>query len=519
MWLHTDIKSLADISRHYARQRGEKVALVAGTEKRTFGELDCISNRVANAIIAAGVSPGGNIGFVGKNSIAYFEVLFGAWKAGCALAPFNWRLAAAELAQVIDDAQPPLIFVDGEFRQLVADAQKLCAWTFTAVEFGTASGANGQLDVWLSGASDSDPALPIPPETCAVLLYTSGTTGRPKGAQLSHGAFNYMRLSEHFDDGFSWADDDIMMLVMPNFHLVGMGLAIQGLYNGAMISILPAMEADKLIDVIERDRPTICCLVPTAIQILLSHPRATSTDFSSLRLVMYAGSPIESTLLKRAMQAMKCGFMQFYGATETWTLTLLRPQQHDLENESKLKACGTPPPLVELKIVDSNNREVPDGEVGEILARSPTLFSGYLNQPEITASVLQNGWYRSGDAGYKGDDGLYYLVDRVKDMIVTGGENVYSVEVEQALLKHPAVAQAAVIGVPDERWGEKIVAYVVPTATSSATPDDLIAHCRSLIAAYKSPKALYCVDNMPMTSTGKIMKRALRDMSPRAPTP
>ncbi|MCK9285016.1 MAG: long-chain-fatty-acid--CoA ligase [Rhodocyclaceae bacterium] len=511
MWLYNEIKSLADISRHYGRHCRNKPALVAGTEKRTFGELDRISNRVANAIVATGVRPGANIGFVGKNSLAYFDVQFGAWKAGCALAPLNWRLAPPELAQVIDDAQPPLIFVDREFHALVAEAQKSCAWQFTTVEFGSETGPDGQLDAWLDGASDTDPGLPIPPERCAIVLYTSGTTGRPKGVQLSHGAFNYMRLSEHLDSGFNWTHDDVMMLVMPNFHLVGMGLAIQGLYNGATISMLPAMEPDKLLDAIERDRPTVCSLVPTAIQILLSHPRAASTDFSSLRLVMYAGSLIEKTLLKKALHMMKCDFLQFYGTTETWTVTLLRPQQHDADNEARLKSCGTPPPLVELRIVDAEGREVADGEVGEILIRTPTMFSGYLNQPEVTAAVLRDGWYHTGDAGRRDADGYYYILDRVKDMIISGGENVYSIEVEQSLLRHPAVAQAAVIGIPDERWGEKIVACVVLREKAAAAPDELIAHCRTLIAGYKAPKELYCLDSLPMTSIGKVVKRALRD--------
>jgi len=515
MWLHQDIHSLADISRYHARHRGERDALAAGERRVTFDELDRASNRIANAIIATGIAPGSHVGFLGKNSIAYFEIAFGAWKADCTLAPLNWRLAPPELAQVIDDARPPLIFADSEFLELANAAAARCTWPFALVVIDADGPESTALQTWLGASGDADPARPIVPDRCAVLLYTSGTTGKPKGVQLSHGAFNYMRLSEHHDDGFTWSGDDVMMLVMPNFHLVGMGLAIQGLYNGAMLSILPAMDAEALLEAIERDRPTICCLVPTAIQMLLSHPRAAATDFSSLRLLMYAGSPIESSLLARAMTTMGCGFMQFYGASETWTLTLLRPDQHDAGNAAKLKSCGTPPPLVELKIVDGQGRGMRNGEIGEILARSPMLFSGYWNQPETTAKAMHNGWYRTGDAGYRDEDGLYYLVDRVKDMIVSGGENIYSVEVEQALLKHPAVALAAVIGMPDERWGERVVAYVVLSDDANEiTSDVLVGHCRSLIAGYKVPKALHIVPALPMTSTGKIMKRALKTSAP-----
>jgi acyl-CoA synthetase (AMP-forming)/AMP-acid ligase II len=271
------------------------------------------------------------------------------------------------------------------------------------------------------------------------------------------------------------------------------------------------MDAERALAVIERDRPTICCLVPTAIQMLLDHPKAKTTDFSALRLVMYAGSAISMQLLKRAVAEMKCNFMQFYGATETaGAVTLLRPEQHDLQNEAKLKSCGTPLPLIEIKIVDSNNAEVPPGAMGEFLIRAPSLFKGYWKQPEASAAVLQEGWYRSGDAGFRDAEGLYYITDRVKDMIISGGENIYSTEVEQALCRHPAVSQAAVIGVPDERWGEKVAAFVVLSPGISMNEQDLILHCRSLIAGYKVPKMISFVPGLPMTPTGKILKRALR---------
>ncbi|NMG55172.1 AMP-binding protein [Aromatoleum aromaticum] len=522
MWLHSEIKSPADIVRYYGKKFGDRIALIAGAEKRTFGELDRTSNQVANAVAAAGFASDMKIGFLGRNSIFYFEALFGVWKAGAVFLPLNWRLAAPELAVVIDDARPSLIFVDKEFSDLLVEATRACKWTFTTVEFDSASAA-GSLGIdWSSAAGDADPCIALPPEQCAVLLYTSGTSGVPKGVQLTHGAFNFMRLSEHLDNTYSWQDHDVMLMAMPGFHLVGLGLAIQALYNGAGISILAGMDPGSVLEVIVRDRVTVGVLVPTALQMLLAHEDLNSTDFSSLRLLMYAGSAIDSAVLTQAIKVMNCDFLQFYGSSESWTLTLLRPFQHDPDCEEqrnntckidcggRLRSCGTPPPLVELKIVDSYNQEVAVGTVGEILARSPTLFSGYLNQADTTSRVLVDGWYKTGDAGFRCPSGLYFLVDRVKDMVVTGGENVYSIEVEQALAKHPDVIQSAVIGLPDEQWGEKVVAYVTLRTGASATPAELIAHCRNLIARYKSPKEVYCVEQLPMTQTGKVKKQELR---------
>jgi acyl-CoA synthetase (AMP-forming)/AMP-acid ligase II len=244
---------------------------------------------------------------------------------------------------------------------------------------------------------------------------------------------------------------------------------------------------------------------------LLDHPKAHAADFSSLRLLMYAGSPIDAKLLRRAVLEIGCKFMQFYGATETGgAFTLLRSEQHDVNIEEKLKSCGTPLPLHEIRVVDTQGSDVPDGAIGEFIVRAPAMFKGYWNQPEATAAAHIDNWYRTGDAGYRGDDGLYYIVDRIKDMIISGGENVYSTEVEQALAIHPVVAQVAVVGLPDELWGEKVAAVVVTTRGKEVTTEDLTAHCRGLIAAYKVPKLICFATSLPITPSGKVLKTVLR---------
>lgn len=511
MWLYADIASLGDIPRYHGRTAGERVALMNARRRETFRELDHASSRIANLFIDAGLGRGEVVGFYGKNSIEYFEAMFGASKAGCALLPLNWRLSALELKAVIEDAGPPLILVDREFVPLLERVRETCGVRFGIVEFDSTSDGDSPLKSRMSASSDVDPRVAVRPEDTALLLYTSGTTGQPKGVELTHGGINFMRLCEHLEPAFRWKDDDVMMFVMPNFHLVGTGLSLQGLYNGIPLTVLSGLDIPALLATIERDKPTICCLVPTAIQMIIDHPDAAKTDLSALRLVMYAGSPITAPLLKRAMSTMRCDFMQFYGATETCgAVTLLRPDQHDLEDERKLKSCGTPVPLVEVRILSAAGDELPDGEIGEFAVRSPAMFKGYLNKPTQTDSVLSGGWYRTGDAGYRDSDGMLYLVDRTKDMIISGGENVYSTEVEQALSKHPAVSQVAVIGLPDERWGERVTAIVVPTEERSPSAEELIAHCREMIAAYKAPKQIIFAASLPMTPTGKILKTALR---------
>jgi acyl-CoA synthetase (AMP-forming)/AMP-acid ligase II len=513
MWRHAEIRNLAEIPSIYAQERPQHVALVDPAGKLSFSELEYSTAGFARVLHQAGVVPQSHVGFIGKNSALYFQVLFGALRAGCALLPLNWRLAVPELVSVMADAQLSLVVADRECMAMAQAAKELGGLGFELIEADSARSGDSQLDTRIAAvASVTDVGVPIDPHQTALLIYTSGTTGKPKGVCISHQALNYMRLCEHLEPALSWQDGDVMLMVMPNFHLVGTGLAVQSLYNGSTVSILPALDPGKLIELIERDRPTICALVPTAIQMMLDHPRAATADLSSLRLVMYAGSSINATLLKRALEQLNCKFMQFYGGTElAGQVTLLRPEQHRLDDEQKLKSCGTPMPLMELRVVDPAGEDLADGEIGELWVRTPTIFSHYWNQPEAGAASFSGGWYRTGDAAKRDEEGFFYIVDRIKDMIVSGGENVYSTEVEQALQRHPAVNMSAVIGVADDKWGERVVAAVVLLPDQQVSAADLIEHCRQHIAGYKVPKQIHFVSTLPVTPSGKVAKRVLRD--------
>jgi acyl-CoA synthetase (AMP-forming)/AMP-acid ligase II len=515
MWLHAEIRTLGDIPRHHARQTPDAPALIDDEGAVSWAELDRRSNQAAHALREVGVGAQDRVAFLGANSARYFELLFAAAKLGAALLPLNWRLAPPELLAILEDATPAVVVADRAHAEVavavVADGNLGCRVYVDDPSEAVGSRPASGPERLPAGDAGSDPAVDVNPWWTIILMYTSGTTGTPKGVQLSHQNYLYLRLCEHLEPSFAYSTDDVMLTVMPLFHAMGAGLALQALYNGAAVAVAPMPDPGGLIALIGRRRPTILPLVPTVIQMLLNHPEAADADFSSVRLVVYAGSPIGSDLLTKALDQLECDFIQFYGATETGAgVTFLRPDDH--RRRAKLDSCGSPLPLIDIKIGDATAAELPRGEVGEVLLRSPSLTTGYFNQPEVTARAFRDGWYHTGDAGYRDADGYLFVVDRVKDMIITGGENVYSVEVEQALHRIPGVQACAVIGMPDDRWGERIVGVVAADPDAGLTEEGVIAACRELIAGYKVPKQVVFTATLPMTASGKVMKHELRPM-------
>ncbi|PWR25291.1 long-chain-fatty-acid--CoA ligase [Zavarzinia aquatilis] len=504
MWVYPEIRTLGDLSTYYGRKAPDRRVFSFEGREVTWKALDERANRLAHRLIAEGIVRGDCVAFLGKNSDEFFVAMLAVAKVGAAFLPLNWRLAAGELADVLADSQPRLIIADKEHQAQLPGAPFVLPPMMRIGE-GLA------LDSYAADQAATAPDLFVSEDDTAILLYTSGTTGRPKGVMLSHGGINRMRLCEHLEAAYQWRDDDSFLFALPNFHLLGIGLSLQCLYNGLSLTILRRFDPAESLAAISKEHPTLLVLTPTMIQMLLDHPDSAKTDYSSLRLTMYAGSPISLGLIKRAIAAMPCRFMQFYGATETaGAVSLLRPEEHDLTDEAKLKSCGRPLPLIEMRILDDRGEEVTDGCPGELFVRSPAIALGYWRNREATQSVFRDGWYRTGDIALKDAEGLYYIVDRAKDMIVTGGENVYSAEIEHVLSVHPAVGAVAVIGVPDERWGEAIKAVVVPAAGAEIDPAELTAFCREHLATYKVPKSFDIVETMPMTGTGKISKKDLR---------
>ncbi len=506
-----EILTLGDIPRVQARARPDAVAFHFEGRDTTYREFDRRANQVANALAALGLKPGDRVSHLGKNSDLYFELLFGCFKAGVVMAPIGWRLAPPEVAHVLKDSGAKALFVGPEFPALARAAAGGLGRTlaFIAMEGGTPEWPD--FTAWRDAASDADPHTPIPRADTAMQLYTSGTTGNPKGAMLTHHGLLALRGQEAADWN-QWSDADVSLVAMPNAHIGGSGWGVMGLYNGAKGVVMREFDPVKVLDVVDAHRISKMFMVPAAMQIVVRHPKARQIDWSPLKYMLYGASPIPLALLQECMEVFGCGFVQMYGMTETCgTIVALPPEDHDPKGSPRMRSCGKAMAGVELAILDADGNMLPPGEVGEIATRSAANMAGYWNLPDATARTLSaDGWLRTGDAGYMDADGYLYIHDRVKDMIVSGGENVYPAEVENAIFGCPGVADVAVIGVPDPKWGEAVKAMVVRTPGAEPSADDVIGYARSRIAGFKTPKSVDFIDALPRNASGKVLRRQLR---------
>jgi len=502
---HPDITTIADIVRVHAADRPEAVALVLGNRTITFAELDSRSSRAAQAFSAAGVGFGDRVAFIEKNGAEFFEVVCGLAKLGAVGVPVNWRLTAPEMLHIVEDAQAKVVVVGEEFfGHVVAIEDRLTA---SIVAIGDHARWPRFSD-WVARHPPEDPGVTTESDDLAFLMYTSGTTGPPKGVMLSNN--NYFSKATGIADKWRFDAESVSLVVMPMFHMAGSGWALVGLAEGCTTVVLRDVDPPAILDAVARQRITNMLLVPAVIQMLLNTP--SNADFSSLRAIVYGASPITDDVLIKGLKRFGCEFLQVYGLTET-TGSITQLDDHDpVQRPGLLRSCGKPYPWVDVRIVDKQGVDVPNGTVGELWTRSPQNMLGYWNNPDATAAtVTPDGWLKTGDAGYRDDDGYIYLHDRVKDMIVSGGENVSPAEVENVLMTHPDVGDVAVIGVPDEKWGEAVKAVVVPAAGSLPTESELIAYARQRLAGFKLPKSVDFASTLPRTPSGKLLKRTLRE--------
>ncbi len=500
--------TLDTILRRLARERGTKVALRYGDEVLTYAELDARACRVSNGLAAAGVRPGDRVAWVGKNCAAYFEFLAGAVKAGAVTVPVNWRLAAPEIAYVLGDAQAKLVITEPEFAAAAAPAGGVAPIVCGGPTDGYAR--------WRDAQPDHDTGSTAAWADGLLQMYTPGTTGRPKGAVLSHRSILGLRegmTQERMPSWYEWAETDVSLIAMPIAHVSGTGWALWSLQHGASGVITREFDPHAVFDLMVEHCINKILMVPTALQIAVRHPRARCTDFSFLKYMCYGAAPMPLALLRECIEVFGCGFVQMYGMTETaGAIVALWPDDHEAEGGARLASVGRPLPGVELRIVDAAGQPLPAGEIGEIATRSLANMTGYYNLPTATAETIEgDGWLHTGDAGYLDADGYLFLKDRIKDMIISGGENVYPTEVENAIYGHPDVAEVAVIGVPDAKWGESVKAIVVPKPGTKPDAADIIAWARARIAAYKSPKSVEFVAALPRNASGKILRRELRE--------
>ncbi|QNO26945.1 long-chain-fatty-acid--CoA ligase [Sphingopyxis sp. OPL5] len=502
------IRTLAHIPGAQARVRGEAVAVKYGDRETSFADLDKRSNRVANALIAAGIQPGDRISALTKNHDAWYPLFFGTALARACFAPINNRLVPAEVGFIVGDAAPKLLFVGEDFFDCALAAVAGLANPPRLVALYGEHPAFEPFDQWLGDASDS--GLPGPDLADDVLqLYTSGTTGLPKGVVLTHRNYRTFLEAATEVDGFAYGEDETVMIVMPLFHVAGTNVSFSGLAQGGRLLLVKDFTANDAIQMLRHERVAHAFLAPAMIQMMLMQPSAAAGRYPALRSIAYGASPIAEDVLRRARATFGCDFVQFYGMTESaGGGSYLSPSAHDLPG--KLTSCGKPWPGVAMAILDGEGKELGDGEIGEIAIRGGIVMKQYWNRGPATAETLAGGWLHTGDVGYRDADGFYFVHDRIKDMIVSGGENIYPAEVESAIMGCPGVADVAVIGVPDAKWGESAKALIVPVAGAAPDPAAVIAWARKRIAAYKLPKSVEFIEALPRNPSGKVLRRELR---------
>ena len=506
------ITTVSDIIRTHGADLHDKDALVLGDRRTTWGELLARAGQVANALAAEGVGNQDRIAFLDKNCIEHFEVFYGAALLNAVCVDVNWRLAPPEVAYIVNDALAKVFIVGHDFVP-VLDA---IADQLTTVKKIVVIGGHDKhedYESWVSKYPAADPGVTATGQDVAFQLYSSGTTGRPKGVMLTHD--NFFALLPLTSDMWKMGPTSVNLVAMPLFHIGGGGWATAGMYNGCKSVIVRDLDPAALVKLIPEQGITHAFLVPAVFQFMLMVPGVREADFSRLQVLVYGASPISEQVLAESVKTFKCAFWQAYGLTETTgAIVNLPPSDHDPDgpNKHRLRAAGLPGPGVELKIVDAaTTAPLPTGEVGEIWVRSPQNMLGYWNLPDETAkSFADDGWFRTGDAGFLDADGYVYIHDRVKDMIVSGGENIYPAEVENVLMAHPSIADAAVIGIPDDKWGETPKAMVVRKPGVEISEADIISFCRQQLAKFKCPTSVDFVESLPRNPSGKILKKDLR---------
>lgn len=513
---YPEIRTLGDIARFHGAKRPDSTAFVFEKRSTSYRQFNENTNQVANGLIGEGLPRQSRVAVMGKNSDWYYELLIGNAKADLVTVGINWRLAPPEVAWILNDAEAKVLFVGPEFVSVYESIKPELKTVQKVIVLADQHDRYPTYEQWRNAQSNNDPDVDVNPRDVAVQMYTSGTTGHPKGVQVSHYAFYALneiaeKCGEPEEEWTVWTDQDVSLNIMPNFHIGGTGWALIGMYAGAKNVVLSEFTPGGALQAIRDFGISKLFIVPAAMQFMLADPSCADTDFSRLKYIVYGASPIPLPLLKRAMDVFKCGFIQLYGMTETIGIgTYLPAEDHDPEGNPRMRSAGKTRAGVEVAIKDDQGKRVPTGVIGEICINSPANMIGYWKRDDATASTLIDGWIHTGDAGFMDEHGYVFVQDRIKDMIVSGGENVYPAEVESALFGMEGIADVAVIGVPDDKWGEAVKACVVLKPGYTLTPEAVVAFARERIAGFKVPKTVDFIEMLPRNPSGKILKRELR---------
>ncbi len=484
------MRTIAELIRWRGQRHPDLAAIWYEGKTRTYGELNRSSSELAGALVRElGIKPGDRVAILDKNCPEYLELIFALDKAGAVAAPLNWRLTPREVKDIVDDIKPALLVVGAEFRDHGA-AQGLRTMTFAELP-------RGGDDPYL----DRDTAV-------STQFCTSGTTGLPKGAMLTGpnllnvGLGLALEMPEMREGGKS-------LVCMPLFHTGGTGWAVWSMQEGMTLVLTREIDPPKLLKIIVEQRIEVALLVPAVMLFLTELPESRGADFSAFKHIVYGTAPIAPDLLKRCIDIFGCKFCQIYGLTETSGPFTCLPFEH--HHGELLLSCGRPMFGGRARIVDESGKVLPTGQIGEICYQGESLMAGYWARPEATAEVIRDGWFHSGDAGYIDENGFIFVKDRIKDMIVSGSENVYPAEIEGVLAGHPEIVECAVIGIPDPKWGETVKAVVVKRPGSALTEASLIEWLRDKVAGYKRPRSVDFMDKLPRNASGKLLKRTLRE--------
>lgn len=478
----------------------------------TYRELELSIDRALFLLREQGLQAGDRFAYLGKNHALFYVLLFAAIRGGFIMAPLNWRCVAAEVNYFLEDSGAVLLFRDPEFATVADEA---IAPLLSSPKVLSTSRDEGERSEFVRQLEQLDNVVSeenTQKDSICLLLYTSGTSGRPKGVLSSHLALSESRRAELVCETYPKWEGGTIVSSMPHFHIAGIAWMHIGLIRQSTCVLTTDPSGANLTRLIRDYEAVATFAVPTVVRTILEEIKRSGQKLHSLKYIFYGSAPIGESLLRSCMEVLGCGFGQYYGMTEiTGSATFLDPDSHSLERPELMQSVGRPLPGVALDIRDSDGRSLPPGTPGEIWIRTPTLMKEYLNKPEETEKAVADGWYRTGDGGYLTEEGYLFLTDRLKDIIVSGGENIYPAEVEEAVRQYPPVLDVAVVSRPDEHWGEAVMAVVEPRPGESIDIKGLVDFVRTKIAGYKCPKTVVVMEQLPRTASGKVQRGKARD--------